>query len=167
MGRILNAVKDVAVGVVVRRVALALTLSGAGLVAIQHDEGTVTKVYLDPVAIPTVCTGHVTSEKVGTVKTDAQCLELLQQDTLIAQRAVQRLVHVPVSQDQFDVLVSFTFNVGQSNLASSTLLKYLNAGQCHAAAQEFLKWVKAKGRTLPGLVTRRARDSAKFEKDCQ
>lgn len=167
MGRILNAVKDVAVGVVVRRVALALTLSGAGLVAIQHDEGTVTKVYLDPVAIPTVCTGHVTSEKVGTVKTDAQCLELLQQDTLIAQRAVQRLVHVPVSQDQFDVLVSFTFNVGQSNLASSTLLKYLNAGQCHAAAQEFLKWIKAKGRTLPGLVTRRARDSAKFEKDCQ
>lgn len=166
MGRLVNAIKDVAVGVIVRRVAAALVLSGAGVVALQHDEGVVKQVYLDPVAIPTVCTGHVTTEKVGTVKTDAECAQLLQQDTGIAQRAVQRLVLVPVSQDQFDALVSFTFNVGTGALASSTLLRYLNQGMCHEAAWEFLKWNKAKGRVLAGLTLRRQRESAKFEKDC-
>lgn len=166
MGRLVNAIKDVAVGVIVRRAAAVLVLSGAGVVALQHDEGVVKQVYLDPVAIPTVCTGHVTTEKVGTVKTDAECAQLLQQDTGIAQRAVQRLVRVPVSQGQFDALVSFTFNVGGGNLASSTLLKDINLGMCHEAAAEFLKWNKAKGRVLPGLVSRRERESAKFERDC-
>lgn len=166
MGRIASAVERMAVGYIVKRAAAALVLSGAGVLAIQHDEGTVTQVYRDPVGIATVCTGHVTDLKVGTKVSDPECAELLKSDTRTAQSAVQRLVKVPLSQDQFDVLVSFTFNEGSGNLAGSTLLKKLNLGQCHAAAKEFKKWVYAKGVLLSGLVTRRARDQAKFDKDC-
>jgi len=152
-----------------RRVAATLAISAAGLAAITHDEGKVSKVYLDPVGIPTVCVGHtssVTSADLGKPYSDAVCQSLLRQDTAVAQRAVGKLVQVPVTQDQFDALVSFTFNVGAGNLKSSTLLKKLNAGDCRGAASEFPKWNKAKGRVLPGLVTRRNRERLVFEAGC-
>lgn len=166
MRKLYEKVLEVGVGVVVRRLAAGLVLSAAGTAVIMTDEGTVNTVYLDPVKIATVCTGHVTTEQVGTYKTPGECAELLQADTGIAQVAVRSAVKVPITQGQYDRLVSFTFNVGTSAFKSSTLLKYLNAGQCRQAADEFLKWVKAKGRTLPGLVARRQRDRDAFIQDC-
>ncbi len=76
---------------------------------------------------------------------------------------VARLVKVPLTQGQFDALVSFAFNLGAAALAGSTLLRKLNAGDCAGAAAEFGKWVHADGTVLPGLVTRRARERALFE----
>jgi lysozyme len=72
-------------------------------------------------------------------------------------------VTVPLTQNQFDALVDFTFNVGQGNLASSTLLRELNAGNTAGAAAQFLVWVYAKGVELPGLVTRRQAEAALFQ----
>jgi lysozyme len=155
---------------VVRKLAATLVISVAGLAAITRDEGNVQKVYLDPVGIPTVCAGHtrtVTKADVGKTYTAQRCAELLKQDTAEAQRAVGKLVRVPITQQQYDALVSFTFNVGSGNLASSTLLRKLNAGDCHGAAAEFPRWNRAKGRVLPGLTTRRAHERASFEEDCQ
>lgn len=146
-----------------------LTVSLAGLATLKHDEGEVRRVYLDPVGIPTVCVGHtstVSHKDVGRAYTGAECDVLLRQDLRVAERAVKRLVAVPVTQGQYDALVSFTFNVGEGNLAASTLRKKLNAGQCLAAADQFGRWVYAKGKRLPGLVKRRAAEAAKFREGC-
>lgn len=161
--------RQLAANTAVRWLASALVVSAAGTAAIMHDEGVVKKVYLDPVGIPTVCVGHtstVSKADVGKVYTDAQCAELLRSDTRVAQAAVGRLVKVPVTQGQYDALVSFTFNVGEANFKNSTLLRKLNAGDCHGAAAEFPRWNRARGVVLPGLVTRRANERARFEVDC-
>lgn len=153
-----------------RKLAATLVISAAGLAGITQYEGVERKVYLDPVAIPTVCVGHtatVTRKDVGRTFTETQCAELLKADTAAAQAAVARLVKVPVTQEQYDALVSFTFNVGGGALASSTLLRKLNAGDCHGAAAEFPRWNKAKGRVLPGLVKRRAWEQSIFTPGCQ
>lgn len=169
MKRAYEAAVALAVRIGARRLAAALTLSVAGAAGIVGHEGQVNKVYLDPVGIPTVCVGHiatVTRADVGKTFSDAQCAELLVRDTSEAQSSVGRLVKVPVTQDQYDALVSFTFNVGGGALAKSTLLRKLNAGDCHGAATEFPKWNKAGGRVLPGLTKRRAYEREHFEKDC-
>lgn len=151
----------------VRLLVGALVLSGAGVASIQKHEGTLTRAYRDPVGIPTACTGHTGPEvRVGTDYTKEQCADLLRKDTQVAQQAVKSLVKTPITQGQYDVLVSFTFNVGRGNLAGSTLLRKLNAGDCIGAANEFSKWTYARGKQLPGLVIRRADDKANFIVDC-
>jgi lysozyme len=83
---------------------------------------------------------------------------------------VNYLLRVPVTQNQFDALVSFAYNVGSDidtdtlaeGLGDSTLLKYLNAGNLGAAADEFPKWNKAKGKILPGLTRRRKAERELF-----
>ncbi len=78
-------------------------------------------------------------------------------------KAVNNAVTVPLNQDQFDALVSFTFNLGEGNLKSSTLLKKVNAGDFAGAAQEFQRWNKAGGKVLPGLTRRRACEALLFQ----
>jgi lysozyme len=166
----MQAVRKIAASPIARKLAATMVVSAAGLAGIKYHEGEVRTVYLDPVGIPTVCVGHtatVTRADVGKRVSAQVCDNLLNRDTAEAQRAVGRLVKVPVTQGQYDALVSFTFNVGAGNLASSTLLRKLNAGDCHGAAAEFPRWNKAKGRVLPGLVSRRADERAVFEKGCQ
>jgi lysozyme len=75
---------------------------------------------------------------------------------------VRRLVKVPVTQGEYDSLVSFTYNVGASNLTRSTLLRKLNAGDYEGAAAEFDKWTSSKGTKLAGLVRRRNAEEAMF-----
>lgn len=75
---------------------------------------------------------------------------------------MRRNVKVPLSQGQFDALTSFTFNLGAGALASSTLLKKLNAGDCAGAQKEFGRWVHAGGEVLQGLVRRRAAEAKLF-----
>lgn len=65
-------------------------------------------------------------------------------------------------QGMFDALVSFSFNVGLGNLQRSTLRMKINRGEYESAAEEFLKWTKAGGRILPGLVKRRQDEKSLF-----
>jgi lysozyme len=76
-------------------------------------------------------------------------------DLVRFERAVQRAVTVPLTDNQFAALVSFTFNLGEGALQKSTLLKLLNAGDYNSVPSELQKWVKAGGQTLAGLVKRR------------
>lgn len=162
-----TAVVAAAANAVVRRVAAGMVVSAAGLVGITQHEGKVNKAYLDPIGIVTICVGHTLTAKLGQVKTDAQCQELLQKDTAFAEAGVKRYVKQPITQTQYDQLVSLTFNVGVGNLAKSTLVRKLNAGDCKGAAAEFSRWNRAGGQVLPGLTKRRADERTKFEKDCQ
>ena len=81
----------------------------------------------------------------------------------IFEKAVTRNVTVQLNQDQFDALVSFTFNLGEGNLKQSTLLQKVNAGDFAGAAKEFPRWNKAGGQVLPGLVRRRASEALLFQ----
>lgn len=149
--------------------ASLLALSLAGLIGIQNHEGVVHKVYLDPVGIPTACVGHtttVTKADVGKKMSAEVCRRLLAQDVSVAEAAVRKYVKQPLTQGQYDALVSFTFNVGARNFANSTLLKQHNLGNCWGAGYQFTRWVYAKDKKLPGLVVRRADERKLYEADC-
>ena len=81
---------------------------------------------------------------------------LLAQELASVERSVRRLVRVALTQNQFDALVSFTFNLGSGRLQSSTLRSKLNRGDYEGASDELPKWRKAGGKVLLGLVKRRA-----------
>ena len=149
-----------------RVAAVVLALSTAGAIGLIGHEGMRPVAYKDPVGIVTVCAGHTATAKLGQVKTEAECAALLQSDVKDAEQAVKRLVTIPLTQKQFDALVSFTFNVGSSNLAKSTLLRKINANDCWGAGAEFAKWSYARGQKLPGLVKRRADERKHWETGC-
>jgi len=141
-----------------------LSYSDQGLALTEQFEGLQLTAYQDPVGVWTIGYGHTGSDvQPGLTITQEQASDLLLQDVAGAVAAVNRLVTIPLTQNQFDALVDFTFNVGQGNLASSTLLRELNAGNTAGAAAQFLVWVYAKGVELPGLVTRRQAEAALFQ----
>lgn len=130
---------------------------------IKAREGVRLSAYLDSAGIPTVGVGHTgRGVHLGMKITQDQVDELLTHDLESAERCVNRHVTVPLSQQQFDALVSFTFNLGCGALMHSTLLRKLNAGDYNGAAEEFHKWCHAGGRELAGLVTRRNLEKEMF-----
>ena len=139
-----------------------MSLSQSGLNLIKSHEGLRTTAYQDPVGVWTIGYGHTGTAKPGQKITEAQAEQLLRQDVGWAQDAVRKNVKVPLTQGQFDALVSFTFNLGAGALGRSTLLKKLNAGDYAGAQAEFGKFVHAGGRVLPGLVRRRNEEAQMF-----
>jgi lysozyme len=91
---------------------------------------------------------------------EPQAANLLAVDVRDAEQAVERLVEVPLTQGQFDALVDFCFNLGAGRLASSSLLKDLNAGKYADAAQQLLLWDHAAGRENAALKARRQAEAA-------
>jgi lysozyme len=148
-------------------IAGLMAISSAGLIFIATHEGTKPQAYLDPVGIPTICNGHTRGVKIGQRKTENECQQLLREDASAAGQAIAKCTTARLTQEQYDALVSFTFNVGGAAYCKSTLARKLNAGNCEGAAKEFDKWVMAKGRKLPGLVKRRAAEKAMFLKGCE
>jgi len=143
-----------------------LSYSSTGLALTEHFEGLRLTAYQDSVGVWTIGYGHTGSDvRPGLTITQEQASALLQQDVAGAVAAVNRLVTVTLTQNQFDALVDFTFNEGQGNLASSTLLRELNAGNTAGAAAQFLVWVYAGGVQLPGLVKRRQAEAALFQSE--
>lgn len=150
-----------------KKVAAAmLSFSAIGVALLLNHEGVALPAYVDPVGVVTVCAGHTRTAELGQHKTLAQCEQLLKEDTVYAEAVVKRNVRVEITQEQYDSLVSFVFNVGPSAFASSTLLRKLNAGDCWGAGAQFIRWDKAKGHKLKGLTTRRADERANFETGC-
>lgn len=101
--------------------------------------------------------------KQGETITKKLAEQLLITDISRFSEQVRRLVNVPLTQPQFDALVSFTYNLGGGALERSTLLKKLNQGDYKGAAKEFERWVKAGGKRVQGLVNRRADERRMFE----
>ena len=149
----------------------ASDVSDQGLDFLTRHEGIVKKLYNDPANHCSIGIGHLVHkgpcngsepESFKDGLTDAEVKDLLRTDAAKAVGPVTRLVTVPLSQQQFDALVSFVFNVGEGNFKSSTLLKELNQGHYDKVPQELNRWVKAEGKTLPGLVSRRADEGNLF-----
>ena len=111
----------------------------------------------------TIGWGHTGGVKQGDTCTEEEAEEWIRSDLEKFERCVDRYVEVEITQEQFDALVCFTFNVGCGSLQSSTLLKLINAGNFEAAAQQFGRWNKANGKVLAGLTRRRDAERQLFE----
>jgi lysozyme len=142
-------------------VKVVVGASIALLALVSRNEGTRYTAYPDLArgwALPTICNGHTQGVKRGDVATPAQCTEYLKQDTAEAVRTVLSLVRVPLNQNELDAYADFVFNAGAGNFRTSTMLRKLNAGDHVGACNELTRWVNANGKTLPGLVKRRAEE---------
>lgn len=130
-----------------------------GLNLIKRFEGFSHTIYTCPAGYPTIGYGHVVvaheQDQFAAGITQAEATELLRKDVRIAERAVLRLISVPLTDGQFDALVSFTFNLGAGALQRSTLRRKVNSGEHQGVPAELMKWVWAAGKRLPGLVRRR------------
>jgi lysozyme len=134
-----------------------MELSAQGLELIKRSEGFRSQQYLDAAGYETIGYGHkiALKESFPHAITENQATELLISDVRRAEQAVGRLVAVPLTQGQFDALVDFCFNIGAGRLATSTLLKELNAGQYAHAGLELLRWDHAADQPNAGLKARR------------
>lgn len=103
----------------------------------------------------TICRGHTEGVTPGMTATEQQCDRWFKEDILVAEKAVARMIHVPISQNHYDVLVSFTFNVGEKKAAASTLVHLFNQQQYQDACRQFPRWKYANKLVLNGLVKRR------------
>jgi lysozyme len=146
---------------------------------IMHHEGVRSKPYQCPALLWTIGVGHVidpTHAKVpmadrkqlpipagwDRVLSNDEIMDILKKDLNRFEQGVERLIKVPLTQGQFDALVSFSFNVGLGNLQNSTLRMKVNRGDFEGASEQFLVWTKAGGKVLKGLVTRRTDEQALF-----
>lgn len=141
-----------------------LLISLAGLFHIYSSEGMRFTAYPDPAtggAPWTICNGHTGPEVVPGLTVDSkQCAAWLHADTAAAEADLKGLVKVPVRQGEWDALVSFRFNLGRKALASSTLLRKLNAGDRKGSCYEYPKWKYANKMVMEGLVVRRTKEEA-------
>ncbi len=139
--------------------------SDAGIDLITAHEGLRLDAYPDPGtggAPWTIGYGHTFGVRQDDSCTEADARDFLRHDLATAEQAVNSLVRVPLTQHEFDALVSFTFNVGVGAFKGSTLLRMLNAADYDGAADQFARWDKADGRVLAGLTKRRADEAALF-----
>jgi lysozyme len=137
--------------------------SRAGRNMIEAFEGRRHKAYKCPAGKWTCGIGHVGPD-VGpeTVWSDEEIDERFSADLRKFEIGVNKLVLVPITQPSFDACVSIAYNTGLSALASSTLLRKLNAGDQAGAANEFLRWDKVAGKPVVGLTRRRRAEMAMF-----
>lgn len=138
------------------------TMSSAGIAFLKRKEGFSPTPYRDAGGY-SIGYGHFIKpgEKFTRI-TPAQGEALLRADVANAEKAVREFVKVPLSQGQFDALVSFIYNVGTGAFRNSTLLRYINQRAFSAAANEFARWNQAEGKVLSALVARRAEEKAMF-----
>ena len=142
-----------------------MKISHTGLQLIQQFEGFEPQVYVDAAGYPTIGYGHLIrkGEDFSQGISHAQAEAILRQDVAQAERAVQRLIRLTLTQHQFDALVSFTFNLGGGALQRSTLRRKVNGGYHAEVPPELLRWVWAGGRRLRGLIRRRQAEATLYQ----
>ncbi|MGA2277817.1 MAG: lysozyme [Terracidiphilus sp.] len=139
-----------------------MNFSAAGMDLLKKSEGFRDRTYRDVAGLPTIGYGHrlLHPESFPNGIDEPQAANLLACDLRDAEQAVQRLVKVPLTQGQYDALVDFCFNLGAGKLASSTLLKLLNAGRYDDAVEQLLRWDHAAGQEVAALKARRSAEAS-------
>lgn len=131
-------------------------ISAAGLELVKSFEGLRLQSYRDTGGVLTIGYGHTGPDvKPGMVITVAKAEQYLRDDLAEAEDAVSKFITVPLNDNQFVALVSFTFNVGREAFRRSTLRKKLNAGDYDAVPGQLARWVNDNGKKINGLVRRR------------
>lgn len=140
-----------------------MKISNNGIKIIKRLEGFRASVYEDAGGKPTIGYGHLIKpdENFATI-TEEKAEELLMSDIELAEEAVRKYVKVTLTSAQFDALVSFVFNLGETNFRKSTLLKRLNQGRLYDVPEQILRWHRIGKKPIRGLVMRRAVEAMLF-----
>lgn len=145
------------------------SLSDNGMKLLEQFEGLRLEAYLDSASIYTIGYGTIKypdghKVKKGDKITKAQAKEHKLHDLKEFESTVNTSVKVPLTQNQYDALVSLSYNIGSGAFKSSTLLKKLNSGDYKGAAEQFLVWNKVNSKKVQGLVNRREAERNLFIK---
>jgi lysozyme len=140
-----------------------MKISQEGLALIKKFEGCELKAYHCAAGVPTIGYGSTHGVTMDMQITQEEADELLMDDVSKFEEAVAKAVKVPLEQNQYDALVSWTFNLGPSNLSSSTMLRVLNEGNYEEVPAQIKRWNKAGGKVLQGLIRRREAEALLFE----
>ncbi|MGR3977964.1 lysozyme [Acinetobacter sp. 1207_04] len=146
-----------------------MMISPKGIEMICRFEGLQLSAYDDSVGVWSIGFGTIvypsgTRVRKGDICTLEQAKFYMSHDLKKFEHAVDQAVKVSIDQNQFDALVSLTYNIGAGAFRNSTLLKKLNVGDYHGASAQFDVWNKASGRVLQGLVNRRFVERTLFDK---
>jgi lysozyme len=139
--------------------------SAAAYGVIKHFEGYSPIVYIDAAGYPTIGFGHLIKpgERIEEPLLGEAAERLLRQDIAPKAAAVNARVSVPLFQGQFDAVVSWTYNLGEGALKSSTMLKKINAARHEEVPAQMKRWNRAGGKVLKGLERRREAEAALYE----
>ena len=144
-----------------------MQVNEAGLALIRAYEGFRAAAYRCPAGVWTIGFGH-TSEagppvvRAGMRVSKAEANTILARDVAMFASDIALMIRVPLNANQFSALVSFAYNVGVGAFRSSSVLKAVNASDFAAVPRRLNLWVKANGKTLSGLVKRRASEGQLF-----
>ena len=138
-------------------------ISKEGIALIKKFEGCELEAYQDSVGVWTIGYGHTKDVEEGLKITQEEAEAMLNTELEEYEGYVEHYVEVPLTQCQFDALVCWTYNLGPTNLASSTMLKVLNKGMYEEVPYQMKRWNKAGGEVLQGLVRRREAEALLFQ----
>ena len=140
-----------------------MAISQEGIALIKRFEGCELKSYRCSAGVPTIGYGSTKGVSMDMEITQERAEALLIEDISDFEEEVNKCVKVPLTQNQFDALISWTFNLGPTNLKNSTLLKVLNNKDYEGVPAQIKRWNKAGGKVLQGLIRRREAEALLFE----
>ena len=140
-----------------------MKISPEGLALIKKFEGCELEAYQCSAGVSTIGYGHTKGVEEGMTITKDQAEQMLLEELVEYEVAVEEAVDNQLDQCMFDALVSWTYNLGPTNLNNSTMLKVLNAGEYDEVPAQIKRWNKAGGKVLQGLIRRREAEALLFE----
>ena len=157
-----NILQWVAIILLAITIGILMKLGERGTEILKYFEGCKLTAYQDSVGVWTIGYGHTKGVFDGMTITQEEAEQMLLTELEEYEGYIEDMVTVPLTQNQFDALVVWIYNLGPTNFKNSTLLKELNAGNYNAAGQEITRWNKAGGKVLAGLVKRREAEAELF-----
>ena len=142
-----------------------MNISEEGKALIKKFEGCKLEAYLCSAGVPTIAFGRTKNVKLGDTCTQEQADAWLEEELEEYTGYVNDAVTQTLQQNQIDAMVAWTYNLGPSNLRSSTMLQVLNEGKFQEVPQQMRRWNKANGKVLEGLERRRLAESMLFDGD--
>ena len=137
--------------------------SQEGISLLKKFEGCKLEAYEDAVGVPTIAYGRTKEVQMGDTCTQNQAEEWLEHELQEYEAYINQQVTVPLTQNEFDALVCWVYNLGPTNLAASTMLKVLNDNKKNEVPAQIKRWNKAGGKVLQGLVRRREAEALLFQ----
>ena len=134
-----------------------------GIALIKKFEGCELEAYQCSAGVWTIGYGHTKDIVEGKTISKEQAEEMLVDELHEYENYINKYVTVALSQNQFDALVSWVYNLGPANLKVSTMLKVLNKGQYEEVPAQMKRWNKAGGKVLEGLIRRREAEACLFK----
>lgn len=138
-----------------------MNLDNVGITFMHDNEGCRLKAYLDTGMVPTIGWGSIwmfgNRVRLGMTCTQAEADDQFLLDVKLTEKCINKSVTVPLTQNQYNALVDFVYNVGVTAFNTSTLLKKLNLKDYQGAADQFMRWIYDNGKEVDGLKKRRKR----------